>query len=84
MIFDSVQEMLVDYIIRCPLIGEVPPSPKSLKSESRASVTNDRQQIFQAFRIQEGVSSLPGFLLIILLHIINLFCYTADDRERTS
>ena len=74
MIFDSVQKMLVEHLLSCPLIGEVPPSPKSLKSESRARVTNDRQQIFQAFRVQEGVSSLAGFLLILLLHIILLHC----------
>ena len=72
MIFDSVQKKVVDHVLRCPLIGEVPPSPKSLKSESRARVTNERQQIFQAFRIHEGVSSLAGFLLILLLHSVKV------------
>ena len=82
--FDNVQEMLVEHLVRSPLIEEVPPSPKPLKSESRARVTNDRQKIFQAFRIQERVSSLVGFPLILLVHNIKLFCYTADDREKTS
>ena len=62
--------MVVEDVLKCPLIGEVPPSLNSLKSDSRARVTNDRQRIFQAFRIQEGVSSLAGFLLILLLHIV--------------
>ena len=76
--------MVVDYIRRCPLIGEVPPSPNSLKGESRASVTNDRQQIFQAFRIQEGVSSLAKFLLILLLLIVNVTLQiTGTERDET-
>ena len=62
-IFDSVKKMLVERLLRCPLIAEVLPSQKSSKIEDRVRETSlrdsdDRQRIFQAFKIMEEVSSL--------------------------
>ena len=59
-IFDSVKKMLVERLLRSPLIVEALPSQKSSNVEDRVRATslNDRQRIFQAFKIKEDVSSL--------------------------
>ena len=74
MIFDSVQEMMVGHLLRCALIKEVLQSQKSLQIEDRVRetrVTNDRQQLFKAFKIHEAVSCLAVFQLLLLLHMVN-------------
>ena len=60
MIFDTVQRMLVEHLLKAPLIDEVQHTQKSSKIEDivrETRVADDRQRVFQAFKMQKGVSS---------------------------
>ena len=62
-VFDNVKKMLVEHLLRSPLIAEVLPSETSSKIEGRLRETSltgaeDRQRIFQAIKIRKDVSSL--------------------------
>lgn len=63
-IFDNVKKMLIERLQRSPLIDDdVLPFQKSSKIDDRMRETghkgtDDRQRIFQAFKIREEVSYL--------------------------
>lgn len=79
MIFDTVQRMLVEHLLKSPLIDEVQHNLKSSKIEDivrETRFTDDRQRVFRAFKMQEGVSPLllPATAVVVDDFMFLLFC----------
>ena len=73
------------------LLGEVQQSQKFSVVEGREVETHEKMRIFQAFKIQKGVSSCGYLQLAIIMHhdlyiheCIFPVYFNAGDRGRTS
>ena len=56
MIYDNVQQMLVEHLLKSPaLVGEVLTDQNIEDQVGETKATDDRQRIFQAFKTQKIV-----------------------------
>ena len=73
------------------LLGEIQQSQKFSVVEGREIETHEKMRIFQAFKIQKGVSSCGYLQLVIIMHhylymheCVFPVHFNAGDRGRTS